>query len=170
LPEPIIVVEYDPRWPAIFRSIRRKLATCLGELPVAIEHVGSTSIPNLAAKPVIDIDVVVRTQRDVRTAIRRLSKIGYVHRGDLGVKGREAFYPPAGSPSQHLYVCPEGGRELGRHLVFRDYLRSQPSKAEEYASLKRSLAKKYRNDREGYTEAKSEFVERALVEAERGRR
>jgi GrpB-like predicted nucleotidyltransferase (UPF0157 family) len=81
--EPVLICEYDPRWPEQFEAIRVRLAEALGELPVTIEHVGSTAVPGLAAKPIIDIDVVVRSQDDVEAAIDRLEPIGYVHWASL---------------------------------------------------------------------------------------
>ncbi len=158
--EPVIVVEYDPNWEKTFQILRDGIAPFLNELIVSIEHVGSTSIPGVAAKPIIDIDVVVRSPEDVPRAIERLSILGYTHVGDLGIAGREAFESPKGSPSHHLYVCNFDSIELRRHIFFRDYLRSHPDEARRYSELKKSLAARYRNDREAYTEAKTDFVER----------
>ena len=94
--------------------------------------------------------------------IRRMADLGYEHRGDLGVSGREAFRANAAEVQHHLYVCPAGSLEYGRHIAFRDYLRAHPADANAYAVLKRELASKFGSDREGYTEAKSEFVQRFL--------
>jgi GrpB-like predicted nucleotidyltransferase (UPF0157 family) len=127
-------------------------------LAVAIEHVGSTAVPGLPAKPIIDIDVVVPSSSDVPEAIARLATIGYVHRGDLGIAGREVFAAPSGTPPHHLYVCPADGAELARHRFFRDYLISHPEIASAYGSLKKAAAEQHRDDRAAYIEAKSEFV------------
>src|SRR6266540_5229473 len=89
--KPVVVVEYDPEWPRVFERIRAAVAPALGGVAVAIEHVGSTSVSGLAAKTIIDVDVVVPTVADVAVAIERLATLGYVHRGDLGIPGREAF-------------------------------------------------------------------------------
>jgi GrpB-like predicted nucleotidyltransferase (UPF0157 family) len=94
----IEVVDYDPRWPETFAHLRSPILTALGDLAVAVEHVGSTSVPGLAAKPVIDISIVVPEKSDVPTGISRLAILGYVHRGDLGIEGREAFANPSGLP------------------------------------------------------------------------
>jgi GrpB-like predicted nucleotidyltransferase (UPF0157 family) len=163
--EPVIVVDYDPNWSAVFLELRESITKSLEKLSVAIEHVGSTSIPGAAAKPIIDIDVVVHSPDSVRKAIRLLAKIGYRHIGDLGITGREAFESPAGLPAHHLYVVVLGNSEHKRHLRFRDYLRSHPEETKRYSALKKSLAKKFRYDREAYTEAKTEFVGGALRRA-----
>jgi GrpB-like predicted nucleotidyltransferase (UPF0157 family) len=161
----IIVTEYDPGWPAAFEALRARAAGVLGELAVAIEHVGSTSVPGLAAKPIIDIDVVVRSPDEIPAAIEALATIGYSHLGDLGIAGREAFRQPPGPPEHHLYVCPLGGRELPRHLAFRDYLRAHPEAADVYAALKRAAALRFSNDIDGYVAAKTEFIEGILSRA-----
>jgi len=162
MPDSVIVVDYDPAWTSAFEKLRGQLAKSLGSLPVTIEHVGSTSIPGAAAKPIIDIDIVVQSKDSVRQAIRLLSKAGYRHLGDLGIAGREAFESPAGLPAHHLYVVVAGNSEHVRHLLFRDHLRKHPEEVREYSDLKKSLAKKFRNDRDAYTEAKTEFVEEVL--------
>jgi GrpB-like predicted nucleotidyltransferase (UPF0157 family) len=152
------VTEYDPTWPEQFRQLARRASDALGEIVLGIEHVGSTSVPGLAAKPVIDLDVVVRRE-DVARAVERLAVIGYVHRGEMGVPGREAFRPPPGEPKHHLYVCVPDSPGLRDHLRFRDHLRAHPDAAREYAALKRRLADLHRDDRDAYQEAKSAFVD-----------
>jgi GrpB-like predicted nucleotidyltransferase (UPF0157 family) len=128
---------------------------------MSIEHVGSTAVPGLAAKPVIDLVVVVRPGR-VHAAIERLAAIGYVHRGDLGVEGREAFDVPPGERRHHLYVCAVDSGELQAQLAFRNRLRNEPELASAYTDLKRQLAIRFRDDREAYSEAKTEFVTAAI--------
>lgn len=164
---PIIIEEYDARWPQEFEKLRAQIAAVLGPLAAAIEHIGSTAVPGLAAKPIIDIDVLLKPDADFAQAVSALSSVGYEHRGDLGIRGREAFRPPANSFPHHLYVCFPDGKEYGRHLEFRDYLRSHPDEAEAYAELKRTLAGEFRMDREGYNQGKQEFVERILGLARR---
>jgi GrpB-like predicted nucleotidyltransferase (UPF0157 family) len=119
-------------------------------------------VPGLAAKPVIDIDVVVSSADHVPVAIERLRELGYVYQGDKGITGREAFLWPAGAPVHHLYVVVEGGDPHTNHIRFRDRLRRDPRMAAEYAALKRGLADEHDADRLGYTEAKTAFVERTL--------
>jgi GrpB-like predicted nucleotidyltransferase (UPF0157 family) len=158
--DPIIVVAYDPGWPAAFERLRDRAAAAVGELAVAIEHVGSTAVPGLAAKPVIDLVVVV-APHDVAGAIARLEGVGYTCLGNLGVEGRDAFQVPAGEERHHLYVSPTDSEELRAQLAFRDALRASPKLAADYEALKRELAKRFRDDRGAYTEAKTDFVTRA---------
>jgi len=158
--DPIVIVDYDPRWPAEFERLRDRAAAATGELALAIEHVGSTAVPGLAAKPVIDFVVVVAA-RDVGSAVERLEALGYAHRGNLGVEGREAFSVPQGEARHHLYVCPADSEELRAQLAFRDGLRADPELAADYEAVKRRLAELYRDDRTAYTEGKTEFVTRA---------
>ena len=159
--EPILITAYDPSWPGVFEALRVRAAEALGPLVLAIEHVGSTAVPGLAAKPIVDLDVVV-CAADVPAAIRALERLGYRHEGNLGIEGREAFVWPAGTPRHHLYVCPAGSPELARHLAFRDRLRADPEVACAYAKLKRELATAYHHDRGAYTEAKSAFIQSVL--------
>lgn len=121
----VVVLPYDEKWKQDFEDIKNELMKVLATFVNAIEHVGSTSVEGLAAKPIIDIDVVVKPN-DVKRAIAALESIGYLHEGDLGIEGREAFSYEEKEHLQthHLYVCPEDSAELKRHLAFRDYLRS----------------------------------------------
>lgn len=156
--EPVTVQDYDPAWPDLFEQVRTRVATALGDLAVGIEHVGSTAVPGLAAKPVIDLDVIVASADDVPAAVERLATLGYEHEGTLGIPGREAFRWPPGTARHHLYVCTRDSAELDRHLRFRDHLRTHPDVAAAYARLKRQAATEHRDDRDGYTAAKSRFV------------
>ena len=158
-----MINEYDPRWPELFCELRDGLPAGLRMRARSIEHIGSTAVPGLAAKPIIDIDVVVAEQADVAEAIAMLAAAGYPHKGDAGVPGREAFDQPPHLPEHHLYVCVEGAGPLVSHLRLRDHLRANSRTAREYAALKRELAAAYGDDREGYTEAKTAFIEAVLV-------
>jgi GrpB-like predicted nucleotidyltransferase (UPF0157 family) len=162
---PIIVVDYDPHWPATFEILRSPLAEALGGLATAIEHIGSTAVPGLAAKPVIDIDVLLKSASDLPLVIQELASLGYVHRGDLGIAGREAFAAPSGFPVHHLYVCPPESQEYRRHLALRDYLRAHSAEAVAYGNFKRSLAARFRDDRSAYLAGKNEFIESLLQKA-----
>ncbi len=162
MPEPLIIEDYDPRWPKLFETLSSRLASVLNELVDSIEHVGSTSVPGLAAKPIIDIDVLLRSSSALPVVIRKLAEFGYEYQGDLGVSGREAFRAKALGIKHHLYVCPPGSREYDRHIAFRNHLREHAADANAYAQLKRELATRFGADREGYNRAKSEFVEHIL--------
>ncbi len=170
---PIRVVNYDPEWPIIFADLSRVIAGFLGDLVLAIEHVGSTSVPGLAAKPIIDFDVVVESRRAVSETIKRLAQLGYIHQGDLEVPGREAFrhggdeeVPRDGSgrkwPTHNLYVRAQDNEALAQHLAFRDYMRQNPQEAAAYADLKQGLARRFPHDIDAYIEGKTKFVKGIL--------
>ncbi len=130
----------------------------LRQMASAIEHVGSTAVPGLASKPVLDIDVLLVSLAVLPAAVERLAGLGYVYRGDLGVPGREAFRAPRGTVPHHLYVCPPHSAEFRRHVALRNYLRNHPKEAREYGDLKKALALRFPNDRDAYLAGKSEFV------------
>lgn len=165
--DPVIVRAADPGWPAEFAALAAPVRAALGPLALGVEHVGSTSVPGLAAKPVIDLDVVISSRLTLPPVLERLSTLGYVHRGDLGIPGREAFHWPEHLPRHHLYVCAVDAVPLHEHLLFRDHLRAHPAEAAAYGTLKRALAERYRGDRVRYGEAKTEFVRAALARAGR---
>jgi GrpB-like predicted nucleotidyltransferase (UPF0157 family) len=155
---PVIVLDYDPNWPGLFHSLRKRIADALGDLAAAIEHIGSTAVPDLAAKPIIDIDVLLASETMLPAAIERLASLGHIHRGNLGIPEREAFFTAANDPPHHLYVCPPCSAEFRRHIAFRDYLRAHPKDAKNYGDLKMALAERFREDRSAYNTAKGEFV------------
>src|SRR6185436_17206244 len=125
-------------------SLRRKVWAVVQDLALAIEHVGSTSVPGLAAKPIIDMTVIVRSA-DITRTIERLATIGYVHRGNLGIEDREAFHNPPQSPAHHLYLCAAGSLGLLNPLALRDYLRIHPDAVRAYGELKKTLAQRFPN-------------------------
>ena len=153
----IEITEYNPDWPHQFAELREGLSHSLGDVAVAIEHVGSTAVPGLTAKPVIDIDAVIPLHAKVITIIGRLARIGYVHQGNLGIEDREVFKAPAGALRHHLYVCRRGSVALRNHLTLRDHLRRHPDDVAEYASLKRRLAAES-VDGDQYTRQKTNFI------------
>jgi len=164
--EPIVIADYDPQWPALFDEIASRVRAAFAGGPLlAIEHVGSTSVPGLAAKPIIDLDVVIPSQTDLGEAASRLAALGYFHQGDKGIPGRSAFLSPPGTPRHHLYVCASDNDELRRHVAFRDFLRAHPDEARCYEALKRELAQWCRGDRVAYNDGKTEFVEAILAKA-----
>jgi GrpB-like predicted nucleotidyltransferase (UPF0157 family) len=164
----IDIVDYRVEWRETFADLKRVLVRTLGSLALGVEHVGSTAVPGLAAKPIIDLDVIIDSREALQRAIVALSELGYLHQGDIGVPGREAFgresndVPRDGSgrswPAHHLYVCDKDNRELQRHLAFRDFLRAHSEYVEQYAQVKRSLARTHGEDRKAYTEGKTQFI------------
>jgi len=165
----MIVEPYNPQWPRWFAQVQAVLYRNLAGSYYAIEHVGSTAVPGMTAQPVIDIDIVVREGmfEDVK---RRLEAIGYEHRGDQGVPGREVFRLAAGNlaatlPPHHLYVLEAGAEELRRHRAFREYLIAHPEAARRLGDLKQSLAERAGEDREAYQAGKGPLVEEMLAAA-----
>jgi GrpB-like predicted nucleotidyltransferase (UPF0157 family) len=138
--DPIIVVDYDPSWPTQFERLKERAARALLKFAPRIEHVGSTAVPGLAAKPIIDLIIQLDDVAHLTAVIH--------HEGDLGISGREAFTVPVGEARHHLYVCVPRCPQLSNQLAFRDYLRNHESVRDEYALLKRRLAQEYRDNRQ----------------------
>jgi GrpB-like predicted nucleotidyltransferase (UPF0157 family) len=137
----------------------------LGTMVSAIEHVGSTSVPGLAAKPIIDLDVLLAAAAYWPETIRRLATLGYEHEGDLGIAGREAFRTPPTLFAHHLYVCLPNCEEFPRHILLRNYLRSHPAEVSAYSNLKWDLFARFANDRAAYIQNKAAFVEQLVQRA-----
>jgi GrpB-like predicted nucleotidyltransferase (UPF0157 family) len=153
----VVVVDHDPAWAVAFEAIRGRVGPALEDVADRIEHVGSTSVPGLAAKPIIDIDVIVRSADDVPRAIERLTDLGYTHLGDLGIAGREAFRRPPGTPRHNLYVCVAGSLGVRNHLALRDHLRTHAEAAAAYGALKRQVAAEVTGI-DAYIEAKTDLI------------
>lgn len=160
----VTVVEYDPQWPQVFESLRALVWPAVEDIATSIEHVGSTAVQGLAAKPVIDLDVVVPEHR-IALGIARLTALGYRHRGDLGVPQREAFWIPSGSPPHHLYLCSSASTALANHLAVRDGLRANRNLAQAYGDLKKRLAAEFAEDIDGYVDGKTMFLAEILRQA-----
>ena len=154
------VVPYDPAWPRMFESIRHEILELLGDLAVTVHHVGSTAVPGMSAKPIIDLDVEIRSPSEFPAVRDRLQMAGYFHEGDLRIKGREAFgyEGKAHLQKHHLYVCASNSRELHRHLTFRNYLRTHSEAAREYSSIKETAAAQHPDDIEGYMAFKHDCI------------
>ncbi len=138
--------------------LRRAVWAAVREVALSVEHVGSTAVPGLAAKPIIDIDVVVDSRDKVPEAIARLGALGYVHRGNLGIEDRDAFTSPEGLPAHHLYVCLQGSAALANHLALRDFLRCDAAAAAEYGRIKKRLAAQFPGDIESYISGKTDCI------------
>lgn len=157
--KPAIVVEnYKASWIADFNSIRDLVWPKIHDIATAIEHIGSTSVPGLSAKPIIDVDVIVNDAAKISLVIERLQEIGYRHRGNLGIEGREAFTAPSDLVRQNFYVCLSGCLALRNHLILRDHLRSDAGSRHEYGALKQKLAGEFADDIDSYVEAKTNFI------------
>ncbi len=158
----VIVTQYNPDWKNDFTLIKCRIEKKLSNIILAVEHVGSTSVEGLSAKPIIDLDVIIKDYSCFDDVIKLLADIGYSYKGDLGIKDREAFdyIGTADLPTHHLYVCPKNSKELERHLTFRNFLRSNAKAVEEYSYIKEEAAKRYPNDIDGYIKFKSPFIEK----------
>ena len=157
----VVVVPYDETWKPAFEEIRKEIEKAIGDLIVGIEHIGSTSVEGLSAKPCIDIDVIIKDYSIFDSVVRELEAIGYIHEGDLGIKDREAFqYTDKQHLQQHhLYVCPQYSQELRRHITFRDFLRSNPEAVQKYSDIKKKAAQLFPADIERYIAYKTPCIE-----------
>lgn len=159
------VVPYNPNWKIEFNKIADEIKNTLDTLAISIEHIGSTSVEGLSAKPIIDIDIVIKDNSILNKVIEKLSNVGYIFEGDLGIKDRYAF-KYENKPHlmlHHLYVCPENSKELKRHIAFRNYLRNHPDDVQEYSKIKEQGAKLYPNDIDKYIQYKSDLIEKIYV-------
>jgi len=156
----IEIVDYNPGWPLRFAEEKAALLEAIGHWVVVIEHIGSTAVPGLGAKPIIDIMVGVRQLADARYCIAPLAAIGYEYVSQFEDEMPERRYFRKGSQTRHfhLHMVELASEFWQRHLAFRDYLCAHPEAVREYEALKRRLASQYGTDREGYTEAKTKFI------------
>ncbi|MFN2145453.1 MAG: GrpB family protein [Anaerolineales bacterium] len=160
MPSIVELHPYNPNWAAMYQSEEAILKPIIGDQLVTIEHIGSTSIPGIKAKPIIDILIVVLDIDSIQRLIPAMETIGYQHRGELGISGRQYFRKDTDSVrSHHVHIYQQGHEAITKHLNFRDYLRTHPARAQAYSQLKEGLAAKYREDRAAYTDAKTEFIE-----------
>jgi GrpB-like predicted nucleotidyltransferase (UPF0157 family) len=159
------VVPYDPAWPALFAAEAARIEAALGPgLPLALEHMGSTAVPGLAAKPILDLLGGYPPGAPVAPYVDALVGAGYMHRGEQGIPGREFFR--RGEPrAYHLHLVVEGSTVWREQLAFRDALRRDPALRDAYAALKLALAGRFPRDRESYIDGKTRFVRRVVVEA-----
>ena len=157
----VIVLPYDRTWKSAFEEIKQEIEDVLGDLILGVEHVGSTSVEGLSAKPIIDIDVVIKDYSVFAAVVQELETIGYFHEGDLGIQDREAFQYANKLHLQkhHLYVCPQYSKELLHHVAFRDYLRNNPDAVQKYSLVKETAATLFPDDIEKYMEYKAPCIE-----------
>ncbi len=169
--EPIRILAYDPVWPARFERERAALQEAVGPwVTGGIHHVGSTAVPGLAAKPIIDILAGVESLDAGHACFAPLAGLGYVHAPYLSEEMHWFCKPSPSRRTHHLHLAPTGGRRYVEELAFRDRLRDDPATAAAYEALKHELAARFGDDREAYTDAKSHFVAAALAEAGAGGR
>ncbi|MBN1351907.1 GrpB family protein [candidate division KSB1 bacterium] len=175
----MILHDYTPTWKEEFERLKAIYLESLGDTIIAIEHIGSTSIPGIKAKPILDVDIVIENYEIFPTVVDRLARLGYTHNGDQGILHREAFkrkdeFTPESSPrrkwmNHHLYVCPEFSEELKRQLIFRDTLRIDERAKRAYEAIKIEIAARADGDRKRYAAIKEaecrEFVEKTLAAA-----
>ncbi len=155
----ITVVPYNPRWPAAFEAEAAQLSAVLRGNLLRIFHIGSTSVPGLAAKPIIDIMPVVRDISAVDVQTAQFAALGYEALGEFGIAGRRYFRKGGGNRTHHVHMFAGGDvQNILRHLAFRDYLRSHPAACAEYAALKTALAAKHPHDIDAYCGGKDAFV------------
>jgi GrpB-like predicted nucleotidyltransferase (UPF0157 family) len=152
------IVSYDPAWPARFAALGRELRGGLGEVALRIDHIGSTSVPGLAAKKIIDIQISVAAFEPLEAFKRPLERLGYVYRPDNPERTKRYFREPPGRRRTHLHVRRAGSFSEQWALLFRDYLRAHRDAAAEYEAVKRRLAIRFRDDRAAYTNAKAPFM------------
>ena len=160
----ITVVDHDPAWAERFVALAARLRPALDGIACTVEHVGSTSVPGLAAKPVIDVNILLADPADLRAAIEALQGLGYSHLGDLGIPDRHAFRHPHTTFAHNLYCTPASALAARNHLAFRDALRADPALCAEYGALKKRLATST-DDIDVYVERKTALIVRVLRDA-----
>jgi hypothetical protein len=157
----VVIEKWNPKWKDEFEKIVASLGKDIIYNSIKIEHVGSTSVEGMSAKPIIDLDIVI--EKDKFEIIKRLlNDKGYEHEGDLGIEGREAFSYSGKEElmTHHLYVCPKDSKELFKHITFRNFLKDNPALAAEYSRVKEQAAVLYHDDIDKYMEFKSEIIEK----------
>jgi GrpB-like predicted nucleotidyltransferase (UPF0157 family) len=163
----VIKIEvYDAGWPARFAELGRRLRTAMGDVAVRIDHVGSTAVPGLAAKPVIDVQISVPALEPVDPFREPLERLGFVYRPDNPERTKRYFREPPGEPRTHIHVRKAGSFSEQFPLLLRDYLRAHPDELAGYERLKRDLAQQFRDDRAAYTDAKAPWFWQTIRRAD----
>ena len=150
----VVVLPYNVQWKDDFEKIKSEIINAIGDLIIGVEHVGSTSVEGMSAKPCIDIDVIIKDCSAFDIIVSRLEMIGYIYEGNLGIEDREAFkyFNKPHLRTHHLYVCPQKSEELYRHITFRDFLRSNVDAVKKYSYVKETAARLFPHDIEKYME------------------
>lgn len=161
MPQHIIVLDYSPDWPVKYQKEKEKITAILKDNCIAVYHIGSTSVPGLAAKPIIDIMAAVRSLEQVDAVAKDFAKIEYEYLGELGIAGRRYLRKGGDERTYQIHIFhADDWDNIGRHLAFRDYMRAHKNKRDEYAKIKKELAKCFPYDIDGYCDGKEEFVQR----------
>lgn len=162
LKEGIVRLEkYSPEWKALYKKEEKLLKDSVGEYIIDIQHIGSTSIPDMIAKPIIDISIAITNFEEGKRLIEPIQNLGYLYKGENGIPRRHYFVK--GDPTtHHLHIVEIGSKEWKKNITFRDALRKDENLAKEYAELKLSLAEKFKYDRVAYTDGKTGFVNYVL--------
>ncbi|MBW4665165.1 MAG: GrpB family protein [Chroococcus sp. CMT-3BRIN-NPC107] len=162
--DPIIVVNYNANWSSQYEQEKQQILLDLGDTVTNIQHIGSTAVPGLAAKPVIDMLLGLKQIPPLLMQVSRLEAIGYSYHGEFGIPGRHYFRK--GIPRSHqIHAVLTDSEFWERHILFRDFLRNNPQAAQRYETLKRKLAQEFAGDRTSYTNNKTPLIEQLLVEA-----
>lgn len=165
------IAPYREDWPSLYGIEAKRIRRACGRLVVAIEHIGSTAVPDLAAKPILDIMPGLAKVEDGHGTVEPMRQLGYEYHGEHGIPGRFHYdRHHAGRCIIHVHMFQVGTEDWERHLLFRDYLRQHPDVAKEYEALKRELSSRFQTDRVGYTDGKTEFIESVVQRARRGNR
>jgi GrpB-like predicted nucleotidyltransferase (UPF0157 family) len=155
---------YSAKWIELFAAEQESLQSALGDLVLEIQHIGSTAIPGMAAKPIIDIAATIPNIDEIEKCVQPLEGVGYEHKGEYGLPGRHFFIK--GKPStHHLHIVEKGSHHWDLWLLFRDYLIEHDVPADKYSEMKQRLADKFASDRSAYTANKGDFIRKVLEEA-----
>ena len=165
MPDPVVIATYDPSWPGLFSDLAASLRQALGETALRIDHIGSTSVPGLDAKPVIDLQISVASFDPLNVFRIPIEGIGFVFRADNPDLTKRYFRERPGARRTHIHVRRAGSWAEQLVLLFRDYMRNHEEDAGRYAHLKRRLAQQYGGDRYGYTDAKAPFIWEIMTKA-----
>lgn len=165
--QPIEVAPYSTEWPEEFRVLGQRLRSALGDVVARIDHIGSTAVPGLAAKPILDVQISIRTLEPADAYRAPLEALGFVFRADNPDRSKRYFRETPGTRRTHIHVRRLGSWGEQRALLFRDYLRAHPAEATRYERLKRDLAGRHRENRLAYTEAKAAFLWGVMERADR---
>jgi GrpB-like predicted nucleotidyltransferase (UPF0157 family) len=164
---PIDIESYNPDWPSRFQTLKRLIEVQLGTLIKEIHHVGSTAVPGLSAKPVIDLDIILNDYSQLNLAIDKLNESGYLYKGEMGITGRHAFSAMDCEVKflHHLYICDPDSDAFKNHICLRNFLRSNAKAAVHYGKLKQQLAESNGDDMNAYVQGKTAFITKILAEA-----